>query len=93
MLEIFDLLKMVFMILLDAIADYDQTEHGHAAIEALLERVEADGFDIPFWEPEETTEEPIDLNVSSEAVQSAVDAIAKRWLSRHPQSGQSGEGV
>lgn len=90
MSEIVFLLKMIVTILVDAIADYDQTPHGHAAIEALLKRVEADGFDIPFWEPEGELQ-PFPLNMTGEAVSSAVDAMAARWRERHPET-QSGGG-
>jgi len=92
MSEILKLVRMIFAVLLASIALYDTTEEGHAAIQELLAEVEKDGFDIPFWEPEQQPEgQPQPLDLYEDINGDVISSMAARFLSRHPQTKKGGE--
>lgn len=82
----FELVVELFQIVSMALIAYDETEEGHAAITALLTRLEDEGIDVPFFEP---TGEPIEVG-SDVSNMDIVKAMAERFAARHKDERSGG---
>lgn len=87
--SILELIVGLVMLLVEALSVYDQTPEGKAAIDEFLTLVEAEGFDIPFWEPPDTQAEAGASSPVREAVDEAAHQAAARFsesfVERHPE--------
>lgn len=80
--NLLELVMRIAVILWEALQAYDQTPEGHAAIEALYAELEADGFDVPGWQPN-PDEPPLDITNSQVALE-GMDLLRQHFLKNHP---------
>jgi len=83
MFPVLETLVKLFKWLVEAAVEYARTDEGGAGLQEIADELEAEGIDIPFYEPSEQGE-PLTMNSNPDDPRAAAQQAAA-FRAKHPE--------